>query len=68
MREPQPNSIQLKDYAPPAFLVESVELDVDIRADDAVVRAVLALRRNPLAAAARAPLVLDGEALELLSI
>ena len=71
MREPQPNSIQLKDYTPPAFLVESVALDVDIRADDAVVCGVLALRRNPLAAtlnAPPAPLVLDGEALELVSV
>ncbi len=71
MREPQPNSIQLKDYAPPAFLVESVELDVDIRADDALVSAVLAVRRNPLAATPKgtnAPLALDGEALELVSV
>ena len=68
MREPQPNAIQLKDYAPPAFLVDSVELDVDIRAEDALVRAVLALRRNPQAANARDPLVLDGEALELVSL
>ncbi|MEJ2175102.1 MAG: aminopeptidase N [bacterium] len=68
MREPQPNSIQLKDYAPPAFLVDSVDLDVEIRADDAVVRAALALRRNPRAGSAKAPLVLDGEALELLSL
>ena len=53
MREPQPGSIQLKDYAPPAFLVDAVELDVDIRAEDALVRAVLALRRNPRAKTAR---------------
>ncbi len=68
MREPQPNSIHLKDYAPPAFLVDAIELDVDIRAEDAVVRAVLALRRNPRAAAPGVPLVLDGEALELVSL
>jgi len=68
MREPQPNAIQLKDYAPPAFLVESVTLDVDLRADDALVHAVLALRRNPQAGSAKSPLVLDGEALELRSL
>ncbi|HSH07636.1 MAG TPA: aminopeptidase N [Burkholderiales bacterium] len=68
MREPQPNSIHLKDYAPPAFLVDAIELDVDIRAEDAVVRTVLTLRRNPQAATPRAPLVLDGEALELVSL
>jgi aminopeptidase N len=68
MREPQPTAIQLKDYAPPAFLVDSIELDVDIRADDAIVRSVLALRRNPQAVHPKAPLVLDGEALELVSV
>ena len=68
MREPQPKAIQLKDYAPPAFLVDSIELDVDIRTEDAIVRAVLELRRNPLAGTPKAPLVLDGEALELISV
>src|SRR5688572_8979785 len=63
MREPQPKTIHLKDYAPPAFRVERVELDVDIRADDALVRAKLDLRRN-----APGPLVLNGEDLELVSI
>jgi len=68
MREAQPASIHLKDYAPPAFLVDTVELDVDIRAEDAVVRCRLALRRNPEARDAQAPLALDGEALELVSV
>jgi aminopeptidase N len=47
MREPQPNIIQLKDYSPPAFLIDSIDLDVDIREDDALVKATLAVRRNP---------------------
>ncbi len=73
MREPQPQTIYLKDYAPPAFLVEHVELDVDIRADHALVAAKLQLRRNPKAADQpafdpKAPLALDGEELELISV
>src|SRR6185437_13046788 len=63
MREPQPKTIYLKDYTPPAFRVEAVELDVDIRDDHALVRAKLELRRN-----APGPLVLDGDELELVSI
>jgi aminopeptidase N len=63
MREAQPNAIHLKDYTPPAFSVDSVELDVDIRDDHALVRAKLQIRRN-----APGPLVLDGDELELLSI
>ncbi len=64
MREPQPKTIQLKDYAPPAFRVETVELDVDIRDDHALVRAKLEVRRNAGAGA----LVLDGDELDLVSV
>ncbi len=63
MREPQPKTIHLKDYTPPAFRVETIELDVDIREDHALVRAKLDLRRN-----APGPLVLDGDELELLEV
>src|SRR5437764_6492651 len=64
MREPQPKSIYLKDYAPPAYRVESVDLDVEIRDDHALVRARLDVCRH----AGTGPLVLDGEELELLSL
>ena len=63
MREPQTRAIHLKDYAAPAFRVETVELDVDIRESDALVRAILEVRRN-----AAGPLVLDGDELELVSV
>jgi aminopeptidase N len=63
MREPQPKAIHLKDYAPPAFRVDSIELDVDIREDHALVKSRLAIRRN-----SAGPLVLDGDELELVSV
>ncbi|HEX4986599.1 MAG TPA: aminopeptidase N [Burkholderiales bacterium] len=63
-----PKTVFLKDYSPPPFLVSNVALDVDLRADDAIVRAKLAVARNPAAAAPAAPLVLDGDELELLSV
>ena len=68
MREAHARAIHLKDYAPPAFLIERVSLDVDIRADDALVKATLTVRRNPASAAKDAPLELDGDELELVSI
>jgi aminopeptidase N len=68
MREPTPKTVYLKDYSPPPFLIASIDLDVDIREDHALVRATLALARNPKAVDANAPLVLDGEELELVSI
>src|SRR5258708_33437131 len=64
MREPQPKTIHLKDYTPPAFRVDDVDLDVDIRDDHALVRAKLAMRRN----AGTGPLVLDGDELQLVSL
>jgi aminopeptidase N len=63
MREPQAKAIHLKDYTPPAFRVEHVDLDVDIRDDHALVKAKLRIVRN-----AAGPLVLDGDELELVSV
>jgi aminopeptidase N len=68
MREPQSRTIHLKDYTPPAFLVERVELDVDIREAGALVAARLEIRRNPAAKDPAAPLALDGEKLDLVSV
>ncbi len=63
MREPQAKAIHLKDYTPPAFRIDAIDLDVDIRADHALVRARLQVVRN-----SPGPLVLDGDELELVSL
>src|SRR5688572_24486589 len=63
MKEAQPRAIHLKDYAPPAFRVETIDLDVEIREDHALVAAKLEVRRNTAG-----PLVLDGDELELVSV
>ena len=68
MRDPAPVPIHLKDYAPPAFLIGTVDLDVELFEDHARVRSRLALSRNPKAADSNAPLVLDAEELELESV
>ena len=68
MRDPTPVTIHLKDYAPPAFLIATVDLDVDIRDEFARVRAKLAVKRNPAATDRQAPLVLDGDEVELESV
>jgi len=64
MRDPTPQITLLKDYAPPAFLIDSVDLDVELFEDHARVRARLSVSRNPHAADPGAPLVLDAEELE----
>ena len=68
MRDPTPVTIHLKDYTPPAFLIATIDLDVDIQDEFARVRAKLAVKRNPAAKDRRAPLVLDGDEVELESV
>jgi aminopeptidase N len=65
MLTPTPRTTHLKDYTPPAFIVSSIELDVDLQDEHARVRAVLEIRRNPKAADRSAPLALDGDELAL---
>ncbi|MHB1075987.1 aminopeptidase N [Thiobacillus sp.] len=66
MRTDTPVTLFLKDYAPPAWLIDSVDLHVAIFDGHAEVTSRLACRRNPAAQAS--PLVLNGEALELMSV
>jgi aminopeptidase N len=65
MNAPTPNVVYLKDYAPPAWLVDKVALDIAIHAGHAEVRACLDVRRNPLGSG---PLQLEGEELQLVSV
>ena len=66
MKTDTPQTIYLKDYTPPAFLVDSVDLDFVIEGGGTTVTTTLAMRRNPAIAAQ--PLVLDGEELKTLSV
>ncbi|MBN8463655.1 MAG: aminopeptidase N [Dechloromonas sp.] len=66
MKTDTPPTIFLKDYTPPAFFVDRVDLDFVIETGATTVSATLALRRNP--ARPPRPLVLDGEELETLSV
>jgi len=66
MKTDTPQTVYLKDYTPPAFLVDTVDLDFAIATGGTTVTATLALRRNP-ASPAQA-LVLDGEELETLAV
>ncbi|MEP5766513.1 MAG: aminopeptidase N [Halieaceae bacterium] len=67
MRDAQPSAIYLKDYQPPAYLIDATRLEFELHEDHAVVRSRLSLRRNP-AADQSAPLELHGQELELLQL
>lgn len=63
-----PKAIFLKDYLPPAFLVEAVHLNFILDATQTRVISQLKLKRNPARQEANLPLQLDGQALKLLTI
>ncbi len=67
MSAESPLPVRLEDYAPPPFLIDGVDLDVDIRLSGTRVRARLQCARNP-AVCGDEPLSLDGEGLETLSV
>jgi len=66
--EPQPQTIYLRDYQVPDYLIDTTDLNVDIRDDYTLVSAMLQLRRNPAARQHTSNLTLAGADLELLSI
>ncbi len=68
MTTPAPRTIRLKDYTPPAYLIETVQLDIALHSQNTRVRSKLRLKPNPLANGARGSLVLDGSTFELESL
>ena len=67
MRAEAPRPVRLANYRPFDYLVETVDLDVRLAPEATQVTAELRLRANP-AGTAGAPLVLDGEDIELVSL
>ena len=63
-----PKTIRLADYAAPEYLIDSVDLVFELGEETTLVKSRLVVRRNPEAAAVTNTLVLDGEALELVSV
>src|SRR5271169_1849187 len=63
-----PQPVRLKDYRPPEFLVDTVDLVFDLDDANTRVKTRLGIRRNPQAADPKAALHLDGEELELVSV
>lgn len=68
MRDASPQTVYLKDYTPPEYLIDQIELDFDLDEQRTRVRAKMNVRRNPQSAADSVALRLWGEELQLLSI
>ncbi len=65
MRDAQPQAIRLADYQPSAFSIASVRLDFDLYDDRTFVKSKLEITRD---GDKSAPLILDGQELNLLSV
>ena len=65
IREGAPKTIHRKDYKTPDFLIDSVDLAFDIFEGRTRVLSKLNIQRN---GTNQAPLVLDGESLEIVSV
>ncbi|WKJ90146.1 aminopeptidase N [Methylomonas montana] len=68
MRDATPQTVYLKDYTPPEYLIDNVELNFDLDEQRTHVRATLSLRRNPQSLAESVALKLLGEELQLVSV
>src|SRR5574343_1899790 len=68
MRDATPQTVYLKDYTPPEYLIESVELAFELDESQTHVSSRLVIRRNPASQHTEQSLTLMGEELELLSI
>ncbi len=67
MRDAKPGTVYLRDYRPPAYLINRTELHFDLREDCAIVDSRLHLLRDH-SVAENASLELHGQELELLSV
>ena len=68
MSAEKPQVVHRRDYRPPDYRIDSVDLDFDLREDETLVRARLAIRRDPAVQGDAPPLVLAGQGLETLSL
>ncbi|MEY3786356.1 MAG: hypothetical protein RLZ75_561 [Pseudomonadota bacterium] len=68
MRETSPQTIYLKDYTVPDYLIRTVDLNFTLAEENTKVVSRLTLSRNPDSKTGDVPLVLAGENLTLISI
>ncbi|MGI9404707.1 MAG: aminopeptidase N [Hyphomicrobium sp.] len=68
MKPKTPRPILFKNYRPPAYLIEKVDLDVALHPTRTRIRSRLSVRANPKARGKRVPLRLDGTNMELAEV
>lgn len=64
----KPVSIRLKDYKRSEFCVKSIDIEIELRDDKAIVNTRIIGNRNPSHEGGHGPLILNGENQELISV
>jgi aminopeptidase N len=68
MRDANPQTIYLKDYTVPEYLVHSVALNFALDDEDTLISSRLILSRNPASRSSNTSLILSGENLKLIRV
>jgi aminopeptidase N len=68
MRDANPQTIHLKDYTVPEYLIKNVELNFVLDEEKTRIVSKLTIHNNPQSQGQNSPLVLQGEGLELISV
>ena len=68
MRNPSPQTIYLKEYRVPEYLIHNIDLNIVLDEEKTRVVSKLTLQRNPACDSEETALILSGEQLELVSI
>lgn len=68
MSKAQPQTIYLKDYQVPDFIIEKVDLEFELGETSTLVKSHLEIHVNPLSTHPKKELILNGDALTLKSI
>ncbi len=68
MKNNSPKTTYLKDYKPPPFLVDKVDLEIDLGEECSTVKARICFRSNPAFEVNNNTLVLDGQNMKLQEI
>jgi len=68
MRDANPQTIYLKDYTVPEYLIHSVALNLALDDEDTLVSSRLILSRNPASRSSNTSLILSGENLKLIRV
>lgn len=68
MKEASPQTIYLKDYNLPDFLIHTVDLNLELDLDTTLVHSTMRIQRNPASQHSDSALVLHGEDLELRAV